>query len=125
MFQPSCVVGDEGRVVVALGVLAADSEGERVPDIVHDAGDVGAHFVAGDVETHGLVAAGDVEADGGGADAVFRGDDSADGHAVAEVAVGHQGDVIGRAGADACLLERVFFVCSPDGNVVDVLHGAT
>src|SRR5439155_14318784 len=104
---------DEGRVIVTLRIFAAHAERGRVPDVVHDAAGVGAYFRRWDVETHGLVAAGDIEADGGGADAVLRGDDATDGNAVAEVTVGHERHVIGGAGAELCLLERVLFVSSP------------
>jgi hypothetical protein len=82
-------VGDERRIGVVLRVAPADAEGERVPDVIHDLVDVLANLGGGDVETHGLVAAGDVEADGGGRDARLGRDDAADGHAVAEMSVGH------------------------------------
>ena len=71
VLQPSWASLMKGESSLRSRVLAADSEGERVPDVVHDANDVLANLCAGDVETHGLVAAGDVEADGGGADAVL------------------------------------------------------
>jgi len=115
-------VDDKGRVRVVLGVAPADAEGERVPDVVHDAVDVLANLGGGDVETHGLVAAGDVEADGGGRDAGLGRDDAADRDAVAEMSVGHEGEVVGGAGADARLFEGVGFVVAPDGDFVDVLH---
>ncbi len=82
--------------------------------------DAGAQLGCGEVQAHGLVAAGDVEADGGGADAAFGGDDAADGHAVAEMSVGHEGEVVRGAGADPRLLQSVLFVRTPDGDVVDL-----
>ena len=115
-------VGDEGRVGVVLAVLAPDAEAERVPDVIHHAVDVRAEFATRHVEAHGLVAAGDVEPDGGGADAGLGCDDAADGHAVAEVAVGHEREAIRGLCADARLLKGVGFVFSEDGNVVDDLH---
>ena len=84
--------------------------------------DAGAQLGCGEVQAHGLVAAGDVEADGGGADAAFGGDDAADGHAVAEMSVGHEGQVVRGAGADPRLLQSVLLVRTPDGDVVDPVH---
>ena len=82
-----------------------------------------AHLMPRDIETHGLVAAGDVEANRGRADAALAGDDSADGHAIAKVAVGHQRKIVSAAGADlAC--SSVLASWSPHtGMFVDVLHG--
>ena len=122
MSQPGWRVCHERRVVVALGVFTSDSEAEGLPDVVHDALDVGTQLAARHVEPHGLVAAGDVEADSGRGDPGLGRDDAADRDAVAEVAVGHEGETVGGAGALLGLFESVGFVRAEDGDGVDVLH---
>ena len=86
---------DEGRIIVTLRILPADAKRERIPDVVHDARDIGANFRARDVETHGLVAAGNIKADSSRADAILRSDDAANRNAIAKMTVGHKRHVIG------------------------------
>ena len=74
------------------------------------------------LEPHSFVTAGDIEADGGRRDAGLGRDDAADRHAIAEMAIGHQGEVVGRASAEPRLFERVGFVFSEYRNVVGNLH---
>ena len=57
------VVVVEEFVVDPFLVLACKPEGDRVPDVIHDARDVGAHVGCVGVGEHGLVAAADVVAD--------------------------------------------------------------
>src|SRR5262249_18516001 len=112
----------EQRMVDTFVVAAADAEADGAPDIVHDALDGFAKLFAGHVNADGFVAAGDVIADAGGADGVLVGDDAADGHSVALVVVGHEGDSVGGAGAGLNLRNRAFVGLAPNWNAVDELH---
>ena len=57
------VVVVEEFVVDRFLVLACKPERDRVPDVIHDARDVGAHVGRSGIGEHGLVAAADVVAD--------------------------------------------------------------
>jgi hypothetical protein len=93
-----------------------------LPDIVHDARDVGAKFGAGHIEADGFVAAGDVKADAGRRDGVFVSDDTADGDGITFVVVGHEGNFVRGEGAGFDLRDGAGIGGAPDGNVVDELH---
>ena len=120
---PGVVV--EQFVVDVFLVAAADAEGERLEDVVHDRGDLGAHLVGVRVETHGLVTAGDVIADARGRDVLAVGDYAADRHRVPEVVVRHERHAIRSALAGGHLhLGLLVGLAAPVGNgVVEEFHG--
>src|SRR5580658_2662708 len=106
-----------------LVVPATNAEADRAPHVVHDPANVRTQLHAGHIKTNSLVSAADVIADTGGADRVLVGDHAADRHAVADVVVGHQRDLVGGACANPNLVQRAIIGLAEHGNlVIENLH---
>ena len=80
----------EQNMLDGLLVAAADAEGDGMPDLIHEGGDSGAQVVGPQIDTHRLVAAGDIVAHAGRRHLAVVGDDTTHRHRVAQVMVGHQ-----------------------------------
>ena len=117
-----------GRIVVeevvvdGLSVDPAHTEGEGLPDLIHDGWDVLPDVPVIAVETDRLVAAGDVEPDARRADTALVGDDSADGDGITQMVVRHQGATLRLPGAILHLKNGVLLGIAPHRNAVDEPH---
>ncbi|CCE07269.1 hypothetical protein BRAS3843_2020030 [Bradyrhizobium sp. STM 3843] len=98
----------EQLMLDALCILAADAEGDHLGDILGDRTDLVLDLTELSIETHGHVAAADVEADAGDADLLLIGDHAADRLGIAEMAVGadHAGHGVADRHAIAHLRKR-------------------
>src|SRR5215469_9413293 len=86
-------------------VPASNSEADGRPHVVHDLGNACAQFRTRHIDTYSLVATADVVADAGRADRILVRDYAADGHAIADVVVGHERDLVCRALANTNLVQ--------------------
>jgi len=119
--RPGWIV--EQRMVYRFVILAPDTKAEEPPHVIHDVHDIAAHLAGGRIRADGLVAAGDVIADAGRADAVFIRHHAADRHGVTFVMVGHERHLVGCPRAVLNLRERAFiYGRTPHRNSVYYLH---
>jgi hypothetical protein len=113
----------EQGMIYPFVVLAANTEADNRPHVVHDSGDARTQLHAGHIKTHGLVAAADVVANTGRADRILVCHHSADRHTVADMVVGHECDLVGGACTDTNLVQRTIIGLTEHRNlVIEDLH---
>src|SRR5687768_7381214 len=101
------------------GILLSDAEADGAADVGQDAARLRGDVLVANVETHGHVSAGDIEADAADRDVLFISHDAANGMSIAEVPVCAENALGGAACLHAAiqLLYCLFIMLAEDPGI--------